>query len=65
MWKRFMGITLIGLLAFAMLALPAQAIESICGEDVQTGEIVVFFFNPSTGEIVGEIRCSPDQCSCS
>lgn len=42
-----------------------MAIDSICGEDVQTGEIVVFFFNASTGEIVGEIRCSPDQCSCS
>lgn len=45
------------------LTVPALALSSICGEDVQTGEIVVFFYDEDTGEIFGEIRCS-EGCSC-
>ena len=56
-----------GFLALAILIggllTPVQAIQSVCGIDSQTGEVVVLFYEESTGEIVGEIRCS-SGCSC-
>jgi len=60
--RRFLRLT--GLtLVLLTLALPALALSSICGEDVQTGDIVVFIYDEDTGEIFGEIRCS-EGCSC-
>lgn len=60
--RRFVALSGLTLLLLT-LTVPVLALSSICGEDVQTGEIVVFFYDEDTGEIFGELRCS-EGCSC-
>lgn len=62
--RRYLRLFLLALLVSLALAAPALALSSICGEDVQTGDIVVFFYDEDTGEIFGVIRCSGEHCSC-
>ena len=61
--RRSVQYFLLAVLFCLALAGPVFALSSICGVDVQTGDVVVFFFNEETGEIYGEIRC-PSGCSC-
>ena len=62
--RRSLRLSLLALLLCLAVAGPALALSSICGEDVQTGDIVVFFYDEDTGEIFGVIRCSGEFCSC-